>query len=129
MATQYNNPYKKMKKALKGAKPSGDQLHKLAQKAVKKIETKKNKVAMPPKQDLGMAMKRKATRSEPTIGGKDIEHKKKGSIGMGGDKEMKSSKKHKGVVSLGDNKEMKMCAKCKKSHKKGMHAKKKSASK
>lgn len=35
MASQTQNPYKRMKKALKGRKPSGDEVHKMAMKSVK----------------------------------------------------------------------------------------------
>lgn len=166
-----------MKKAFKGRKPSGDEVHKMAMKMVRKpVKTsgsfhgksnalgqggraaqlraqgvpggvignlaraahaapgqknfhKKRKAPMPPKQDLGMAMK----RVEPTIKmGKDIEKKqapfmkqerhakkKRKSIGMAGDVENKS------VTSTKGNMECKMCGK-KTPHK---HAKKKSASK
>lgn len=35
MASQTQNPFKRMKKALKGRKPSGDEVHKMAMKSVK----------------------------------------------------------------------------------------------
>lgn len=127
MATQNDNPYKKFKKALKGAKLGGAAVHDMMKrKAVKtsgsfggksnalgqggraaqlkaqgvpggvignlaraaqaapgqkNYHKKKRKVAVPSKQDLGMAMKgkkkRKAGKTVRVDGVGDVEHKKK----------------------------------------------------
>lgn len=139
-----------MKKSLKGMKPSGDMVHKMAMKSVKrkavkttgKFDGKSNKLgqggraaqlkaqgvpggvignlaraahAAPGQKNfhkkkaasmpdmMAMKKKRKGGKKEPTLGDKDIEHKKKASIGMTGDKEMKRAKKRKGVTSMKGN--------------------------
>lgn len=157
-----DNPYKRMKKALKGTKLSGGEAHEMMKrKAVKdtgSFHGKSNKLgqggraaqlkaqgvpggvignlaraagAAPGQknfhkkkrkasgmQNLGMAMKKKGGRKEPTIsGGKkgDVEHKKKQAPHL----------KRKGTVSMHGDIEHKAatCMKCKAAHKE--HAKKK----
>lgn len=82
MASQNDNPFKRMKKALKGAKPSGEMVHKMAIKSVKMMG--KKKVTKP---DM-MAMKKKRS----TLGSKDVERKasKKGVTGMKGNVKRKA---------------------------------------
>lgn len=124
MASQHDNPYKRMKKSLKGMKPSGEMVHKMAiksvrQKAVKttgKFGGKSNKLGQG-----GRAAQLKAqgvpggvignlARAAQAAPGQKNFHKKKVSVNtemamkkksstsMKGNKEMKASKK--GVIGM-----------------------------
>lgn len=78
MASVNDNPYKRMKKALKGAKPSGDMVHKMAIKSVKMFGKPKKKVSV----NTEMAMKKKSSTSMK--GNKEMKASKKGVTGMKG---------------------------------------------
>lgn len=82
------NPYKRFKKAFKGKKPSGEEIHKMA--------ISKNNVAM--------AMKKKSSRKEPTVNsGKEGDIEKKQAPHMRQTlKARKSSKRRKSVGMMGD---------------------------
>lgn len=107
MASQDNNPYKRFKGLMKGKKMSGDEVHKMAQKAAKR------KAPEPEKQDLGMAMKKKRKglptinsgkegdvehkrKAGSTVGGKDLEHKRKQAPFMAQTKKLRKASKRKG---------------------------------
>lgn len=123
MASVNDNPYKRMKNSLKGIKPSGDMVHKMAiksvkQKAVKttgKFEGKSNKLgqggraaqlkaqgvpggvigALARRAQAAPGQKNFHKKAKKVSTGDMMAMKKKGSvsISMAGDKEMKKSKK------------------------------------
>lgn len=129
MASESDNPYKRMKKALKGSKPSGEMVHKMAQKAVKMSGTFKGKsnklgqggrAAQLKAQGVpGGVIGALARRAQAAPGQKNFHKKKasvpdmmamkkapkKGVVGMAGNKKMKSS------VSMDGDKEMKVSKK------------------
>lgn len=123
MASTTENPYKKFKKALKGAKLSGEKVHEMMMKKMKssikytgKFEGKSNKLGHGgraaqlkargvPGGVIGMlARKAQAAPGEKNFHGKKAKRSKKSSINKGeeGDVEMKKSKKRKSTLNRGE---------------------------
>lgn len=93
MASEKDNPFLRHKKALKGSKMSGGEVHDM----LKRKSSVKKKPAAPKMQDLGMAMKKKkkSKKGEPTVGGPNVERK-------ASKKKAKISVKKKSAVVLKD---------------------------